>query len=349
MRDSLRARARRQDGLFTRQQALRAGYTRREIDAAVRPNGPWIAVRTGVYCERLLVEDADQRLRWMFKDRAALLVARRQAVLSHDSAARFLEIDTLAPPIPATHLTHTGARGNRTNSGIVRHRDLLPLCVEVVDGLLVTSYARTAIDIGRLHGFLPGLVAVDAVRGKGVPLADLAAELARMGNHPHIARARAAVAASDAGAESVLETLGRQLVRELEIGEVETQFAVGLADGRVVWCDIRVGRHIFECHGMLKLVPVERGGVATQPAEQVLWKERARQVAISAEGLGVSSIVWADCLGQARDRALARLRREYAVTEARFGRELPPHLRRFADDHPRRRDGALWTTASHAA
>lgn len=343
MRDSLRAAAGRQAGLVTRHQALAAGYTRREVDAATRPGGPWITVRTGVYCERLLVDGADQRVRWLLKDRAALLASRRPSVLSHDSAARVLGIDTLEPVVPGTHLTHRGVRGNRTNSGITRHRDLLPLCVESVDDVVATSYARTAIDIGRLHGFLHGLVAVDSVRGKGLALSDLESELSRMENHPHIARARAAVSASDDGAESVLETLGRQLVVELDIGEVETQFAVRLADGKVVWCDIRVGRHIFECHGFIKLISADQGGVATEPAERVLWREKGRQVAVSAEGLGVSSIVWADCFGQAREKAVTRLHKEYAVTEARFGREVPPHMRHFADTHPRRRDlRALW-------
>jgi hypothetical protein len=345
MRASLRAVAGQQSGLFTRRQALEAGYTRREIDAAVRPGGPWIAVRKGIYCERALIDAGDHRARWVLKDRAAMMMAQRDAVLSHDSAARALEIDMLEVETPGTHLTVRGPRGNRTNSGITRHRDLLPLCVERVDDVVTTSYARTAIDIGRLHGFLHGLVAVDSARNKGVPLADLEAELARMATHPHIARASAAVSASDDGAESVLETLGRQLVRELDVGEVETQFAVRLVDGRVVWCDIRVGRHLFECDGLVKLLAVDEGGVASEPAAKVLWKEKARQVDVSAEGFGMSRIVWADCYGKARARAVERLRKEYAVTEARFGRDLPDHMRRFADLHPRQRHrgSPLWT------
>jgi hypothetical protein len=53
--------------------------------------------------------------------------------------------------------------------------------------------------------------------------------------------------------------------------------------------------------------------------------------------------VWGDCFGSGREQALIRLRKEYAVTEARFGRELPAHLRRFADSHPRRPAPRLWT------
>lgn len=347
MRQALVHVAQAQGGLFTRQQALRAGYTEREIKALIRPNGVWVVVRRGLYCQRIDVDALDSRDRWLLKDVAAALAARGPVTLSHDSAARILKIDTLEPLSHASHLTSHGPNGSRTNGDLVRHHDLLPLCIEDVDDLVVTSYARTALDIGRWHGYQHGLVAVDSVRQMGVPLADLEAELSRMERHPHIARARAAVRNSDAGAESVLETLGRELVASLGLGEVETQFAVRLADGRTVWCDIRVGCHVFECHGLIKLVPVSDGGVATESAERVLWKQQARETAVAAEGLGVSRIVWADCFGAGRDRASARLRKEYAITESRHGRVLPPHLREFADRHPRRRAPRL--RLSHAA
>lgn len=342
MRPALVAVAAQQGWIFSRSQALRAGYTEREIKALTRPDGPWIVVRIGVYCERSRLDQLDPRSRWLLKDRAAVLLSRRPATLSHDSAARLLQIDTLEPPTRASHLTLFGKHGSRTNSGLTRHRDLLPLCVERVDGLLSTSYARTAIDIGRWHGYRYGLVAVDSVRHRGVPLADLDAELERMAHHPFIAAARASVRDSDDGAESVLETLGRELVASLGIGEAQTQFAVGLSGGRIAWCDIRVGCHVFECEGKVKLVPVSDGGLATEPAEDVVWKQQARRTEICAEGLGASRIVWTDCFGPARDKARVRLRREYDVTEARFGRTPPEHLMRFAEAHPRSKNARLW-------
>jgi hypothetical protein len=342
MRPALVAVAAPQGWIFSRAQALRAGYTEREIRALTRPDGEWAVVRLGVYCDRARLDPLDSRARWLLKDRAAVLSSQRPASMSHDSAARLLDIDTLDPPSPASHLTLFGPRGTRTNSGLTRHRDLLPLCVERVDGLITTSYARTAIDIARWHGYRHGLVAIDSVRHLGVPRADLEAELDRMRHHPHIARAHAALADSDAGAESVLETLGRELVASLGIGDVQTQFALRIAGGRVVWCDIRVGCHIFECEGKIKLVPLDRGGVASESAEAVVWKQQARRTDICAEGFGISRIVWAHCFGPAREKARERLRREYAVSEARFGRTPAPHLLRFAEANPRRTAARLW-------
>lgn len=343
MRSELVAYATAQGGLFTRAQALAAGYTPREVAALTRRGGQWAPVLRGVYAIHSELMAGDQRDRWLMRDRAALLTARTPSTLSHDSAARVLAIDTLSVDEPLSHITTLGIHRSRRNGSVVRHHDQLPLCHEWNDGLLSTSHARTAVDIGRLHGYRHGLVAVDSVRRQGVPLPDLHAELNRMRNHPYIARAAAAVADSDPGSESVLETLGRELVHELGLGPIETQFAVRLANGRTAWCDLRVGCHIIECHGFMKLLSPGEGGVATEPAATVLWKQKARETAICELGLGLSTITWADCFGARREETKIRIKREYEVTLRRFGAELPKHLQEFAHRHPRERRTRLWT------
>lgn len=343
MRPNLLSRATDQGGIFTRVQALAAGYTERELRSLTRPGGDFVVVSRGAYAERVHVDKLDVIQRWLLKDRAAVLGSRRPGVLSHDSAARVLGLPVLEVVEPASHITSVAKSGARRAAGITRHRDLLPLCVEVRGGLTATSYARTAIDIGRLHGFRHGLVAVDAVRNLGVPIRDLHSELDRMQAHPFIARARAAVVSSAPGVESVAETLGRELVEELALGDIETQFAVRIADGRVVWCDMRVGCHLIEVDGRLKMRSVAEGGVAHRSPEDVVWKEKVRQTLVCAEGLGMSRLVWADFFGPQRERAKARVRAEEAVTRERFGPMLPDHLRRFSEAHPRRTRAGLWT------
>ncbi|MEI2713986.1 MAG: hypothetical protein V9G04_12040 [Nocardioides sp.] len=341
MRPRLQSDIDRQHGAFTRVQALAAGYTDREIKANTRPAGPWRLIHSGVYVTEDHLDELEASQRWQLRDRAALIQARRPAVLSHGSAARLLGLRTLRVEVPGTHLTHRGGRGTRKSGTVTRHRDLLPLCTEWHDGLPATSHARTALDLGRLHGYTHALVAIDGALNSGVPRVDFEVELARMHTHPHIARARSALDASDAGSESALETLARDFLIELDLGVVETQFGVRLMDGRVVWCDIRIGCHIFECHGFIKMLPPEEGGVARDSAPNVLRDQRARETALRAVGLGVSTIVWEDLFGHGRQIARARLRREYAVTATRFGETLPEHLRRFADAHPRPL-GTLW-------
>ena len=129
--------------------------------------------------------------------------------------------------------------------------------------------------------------------------------------------------------------MGRLLVGELGFGRPQTQF--GLTDGRrEVWCDLRIGRHIFELDGRIKYRPQADGGVATVSPEQVLWDEKQRQDFICSFKLGVSRIVWADLWGPARARARDRLARELLDTYARFGDSIAD-LEPFIIRRPRRR------------
>jgi len=142
-----------------------------------------------------------------------------------------------------------------------------------------------------------------------------------MRNWPQVTTVRRVVEGADPGAESVGETLARELVEELGIGRPQTQFVV--TDGsRIVWCDLRVGRQIFEFDGLVKYLPVEAGGVADRPPEEVVWDEKRRQDFICSFKLGVSRIIWEDFWGSARRRAKVRLRREYDDTVARFGTDI---------------------------
>jgi hypothetical protein len=150
---------------------------------------------------------------------------------------------------------------------------------------------------------------------------DLVAACARMVNWPHVTVVRAALELADAGAESVGETLARLLVTELGLGRPETQF--GLTDGRVtVWCDLRIGRHIFEFDGRIKYQRRQDGGVAAIDPKEALWAEKQRQDWVCGFKLGMSRIVWDDLWGARRRLALARMAREYADTASRFGESI---------------------------
>ena len=124
------------------------------------------------------------------------------------------------------------------------------------------------------------------------------------------------------------------------MGPAEPQFPVWV-DGHVYWIDLLVGCHGFEFDGRRKLRAVERGGLADRQVEDLLWDERARQIAICGEGFGMSRVSWDDLFGRARARTTERLKREYAVTVDRFGTQLPAHLveraERIRRTSPRRR------------
>lgn len=338
MRPRLAALAATQSGLITRTQAVEAGYTERELRTCTSVQGPWAVVRRGVYVDRARWESLDERdERWRLRDRAAQLSTSVEHVLSHDSAARSLELPFLRPRTPLVHVTRPGVGGSRTEHGVKHHLSRLPPPQQATpDGLQVTGLARTALDLAREHGFETGVTACDAALQRGATFADLAAQLETMTCWPHITRARAAVEHADPGAESVGESLARLLVLELDLGPVQTQFAVRTSRG-TAWCDLRVGCHVFEFDGRVKYLRTHEGGVAARPVTEVLWEEKRRQNDVCAAGLGMSRIIWDDLWGAQRSHALDRLRAEYAVTRQRFGARLPEHLARFDREQAERR------------
>lgn len=306
------------------------GLDPRAVARLVR-TGRLVAVRRGVYTTAELWASWDEyAARPLARIRASELTITVPHVHSHDSAALLQGVRLVRPQDAEVHVTRPGVRGSRIRHG-VRHHGAPYATHQVVrvDGLRALDVPRTVADLGRLHGYRAGLVAADGALQDGVPRHQLRAALEPMVSWPGITQARAAVEDAVLGAESVGETLARELVTELGRGVPETQFPVRIPSG-IAWCDLRVGCHVFEFHGRLKLRSVARGGVAEASAEQVAWDERRRERDVCAEGLGASRIYWDDLWGTARDHALQRLERELSVTEQRFGRVLPAHLAELA-------------------
>ncbi len=312
----------RQRGLITRRQALDTGMSGPHIDGLVR-TGRWVPVRRGVYMPAAMWESLDAYDgRPRARARAAHLTMRAAHVLSHESAARELGLAILTPDDEIVHVTRRGVSGGRLEHGVKHH--LAPYqCDQVlaVEGVPVLDAARTAVDIAREHGYVHGLTACDSARQLGVGLAALWDAVAPMVCWPEVTVVRAAIQDSDAGAESVGETLGRILLTEIGLGPIETQFELCDQTGRAR-CDMRVGRHVFEFDGHKKYLRQARGGLAIVDPDEVVWLEKQREDWLRGHRLGMSRLVWADYWGERRERAKKRLLREYAATCAAFGTDI---------------------------
>jgi hypothetical protein len=333
VKPQLVATAMRQGGLVTRAQARDAGCRGPELRSLTAVGGEWVVVRRGVYVERLVWQGLDELERWKLRDRAAHLTCRLPHELTHDSACRLHDLPLVAMKRDLSHLSRPDVQGSRTEHGVKHHRGPVPSPdAQRVDGIPVTGTARSALDVAREHGLMTGMAACDAAMRQGVSRTQLDDELATMAHWPGVVSARDSAALADPRAENAGESLARHLVLELGIGDPQPQFAVRL-DGRIVWCDLRVGNHVFEFDGRIKYRPLSEGGVATKSAEEVVWAEKARERLVCAEGLGVSRIIWSDFFGAARDRARRRLLAEYAGTVTRYGTRLPDPLAEFARLH----------------
>lgn len=141
--------ATRQHGLVTRQQALAAGLTADQIKSRIG-TGRWLLVRRGVYAVAGVPPSREQAVL------AAVLAAGHGAIASHLTAGLLWRlplpapaaIDVVTGPGPLARLE--GVRHHRT--GTLHRHD-----VTVVDGIPVTSPARTIVDcsgsvrLGRLE------------------------------------------------------------------------------------------------------------------------------------------------------------------------------------------------------
>lgn len=310
-----------QHGLVTRQQLRQLGVGDELLLRWIR-SGQLLAVRRGVYARQEWWDTLDEYVgKPLARSRAAHYAIRLDHVMSHDSAALEHGLQILAARPELIHVTRPRVLGTRTEHGVKHHKAVFaPEQRMVVNGIAVLDPARTAVDIAREHGFTHGAVACDSAMRTGVTRRDLELAVEPMSCWPGVTMVREAIWFADPRAESVAETLGRILVTELGLGEVECQFEVVIA-GRRYFCDLRVGRHVFEIDGRIKYRSTDDGGVAQKSPEQVAWDEKQRQTLICGIGLGMSRLVWADFFS-GREAAKARLRREYAVTESRFGTSL---------------------------
>jgi hypothetical protein len=200
----------------------------------------------------------------------------------------------------------------------------VPWQVVTPDGVPTLDPARTACDIAREtggpEGLQRGVVAIDAVLHSGTTRAQVEEAMAAMSCWPHVRVVRESLALADAGSESVLETLTRMMLVELGLGPVQTQLGLSRG-GRTAYADLRVGRHLFECDGLVKYRPRAEGGLADDPTA-ALVEEKRREDFLRSFRLGVTRVEWTDCQPANRAASMRRWAREIAASDERYGRDL---------------------------
>ncbi len=318
-------------GVLSRYQLLDLGVSPAEIRRLVR-QGHWVRVRRAAYTTAEIWAALDEYVgRPRLRARAAILQMRRGWVMSHDSAAHEHGMAILHPLEPFVHVTRPGFTNAWTENGVKHHlARFLERQRVIVDGRPVLDLARTAVDISRERGLKDGLVACDSAMRMGVPRAQLQLAVDPMENWPGSRAARMSVKLADPDADNPHESLGRELVYEAGIGTPDTQFPVRTSGG-IKWCDIRVGNHVVETDGKIKVQSAAEGGVATKPASEILWDERKRERLVRDRRLAVTRLYWEDYWGERRAAAIHRLQADHAESVAMYGAVLDPVLAREAE------------------
>ncbi|WP_421958116.1 type IV toxin-antitoxin system AbiEi family antitoxin domain-containing protein [Prescottella agglutinans] len=279
--------------IIRRAEALRRGAADHQLQRQCR-TGAWRRLRPGRYAPRAEFDALDARERHRLRAVETLRAAASDAVFSHQSAAVLHGLDLWNTPLAVAHLTRSRPTGGRrTRHRHVHSATLRPDEITEVDGLAVTTVARTVADLARTLPFEQAVVVGDhALHASGLTADDLAAVADTIAPHVGRRRVHRVLDQLDGRSESVGESRSRVLMVREQLPVPNCQSNLYGADGN------HLGRvdFLFEEFGVVgefdgrgkygRLVP--DGQV---PAD-VVWAEKKREDAIRATGRQVVRWSW---------------------------------------------------------
>lgn len=270
-----------------------------------RSSGELLRLRRGMYAVRpqpLAYEEAHHRL-----VRATIPVISGDAVVSHVSAAVLHGLPIWRGDMSVVHVTRNRRYGGRLVPTLAVHASTLPDSeVVLVDGIRVTSLARTVADLLRQRNRPLAVAAGDAALRAGLDLAEVADLLDAMKGWPGTPGARRLLMLLDGRAESPGESASRLAIHDAGLPTPELQHHVMDEDGLAGIVD-----HWWEEFGWAgeydgltkygRLVPAGR------TSTEVLVAEKRREDRIRAVVAGMTRWTTADLDDGSAVRALRRV------------------------------------------
>lgn len=288
--------------LLTTDQLTARGHHSRSICRAI-DRGELVRLRPGYFVEGEVRERgrADRHLLMVLAADRAL----GSPVFSHWSAALVHGLPSWGLPLRTVAETRSG-KPRRSQTSQLMRRDFGRLDqdeISLVDGMRVTSPARTVVDVARTCALEPAVAVADAaLHGRRTERSSIDRALDRARGRSGIRAARIVVARADGSSESVAETRSRLIFADFGLPEPERQVDIYDDEGEFVarvdffWREFGV---IGECDGFGKYL--EDADYAE--IRRRLGAEKDRDAALMALGYRVFHWRWAD-LG--RPRTLVR-------------------------------------------
>lgn len=188
-----------QCGVFSRTQALAAGYTEKQVRHLVEV-GTWLRCHAGIYRVAGLPPSLAASA-WV-----AILAAGEGARLGYRMAGKLHGLDGTPPPVYFDIAVRLGRSPRNVPRARIHRTQLAPEDIAVCQGFPVTSIARTLVDLGRSLPIETGSrIIADALRVGRTSVKALESRLASLSGATGIDRARRALASADPRLESVLE------------------------------------------------------------------------------------------------------------------------------------------------
>ena len=266
-----------QGGSITRAQLIAVGLDDDAIDWRAR-HGSLHRVHRGVY---LVGHEA---LAPLARERAALLAAGGNAVISHSSAAVVWAL--AARPDPEVHITLTAGR-RRSRPGLSVHRgpQLEPLEIRRVRGMPVTSPARTLLDLAATR--YPDLdrAFADAHAQSLIKPHELAAAIERASPRRGVRALKALINDNASGyTRSQAERLLRRLIRDANLPEPRFNVRFRQYELDAVWPEQRL---VFEVDGY-----------SYHGHRAKFESDRRKDMALTAAGYRVIRVTWRQLTGE---------------------------------------------------
>ena len=297
-----------------RRQLLAEGWTDDELRRR-RESGDLMTLQRGAYLEAGKGPPTPAH-RHALRAMSGAALHAADGVLSHVTAAVLHGLPTWGLPLERVHRTRDRRSGGRVGEGTHLHvSPLEPDEVVTVDGLLVTSVARTVADVARTCAFVPALAVADcALRVHLIDGDELAIAVAHATGWPGAPAARRVLAFADPGSGSVGETRSRIAIHRAGLPRPELQWEVRsgsrvLGEADFGWPDLAT---VGEFDGKAKYGELRR---PDQDPVDVLFAEKLREDAFRDLGLRVVRWTWWEL--ETFDEVAARLRRAFAASTGR--------------------------------
>lgn len=265
--------------------------------------GELVSVARGAFMLQSIWAQLDVDSRYRARVKAVAAMASRPLVFSHQSAAALWRLPIVGSWPSQVHVVEEAAGGGRSSAVVARHTVGVPSEWDSIDGLAVTTLARTVVDCAASLRFSPAVAMADAALHRTehpiteVPTTaltrdDLLRDAARLALRQSTVKVARVIGFADGAADRPGESLSRVSMHRAGIASPELQKELFGASGRRYVVDFywRGANVIGEFDGKDKYRNPEflRG----RTPEQALLDEKAREDDLRAAGHGMVRWGW---------------------------------------------------------